>query len=85
LPDGLKQKANSLDMFTNEDFGFNQMLGEGRSGIVFKGEWSEKPVAIKRIHLLDIASIEREEEALRKLDHPNVIRLLHVQNDSTFR
>jgi serine/threonine-protein kinase/endoribonuclease IRE1 len=72
-------------MFTNIDLSLNKILGEGGYGTVYEGVWRKKPVAIKRIHLLDIASIEREEEALRKLDHPNVIRLLHVQNDSTFR
>ena len=63
----------------------NKRLGKGAFGTVFEGVWREKPVAIKRILLSDIVSNEREEEALQKLDHPHVIKLLHVESDSTFR
>ena len=63
----------------------NAILGKGKYGTVFEGVWREKPVAIKRIQLSDIKSNEREEAALQKLDHSNVIKLLHVENDSTFR
>ena len=63
----------------------NKRLGKGAFGIVYEEVWSEKPVAITRILLSDIVSNEREEEALQKLDHPNVIKLLHVESDSTFR
>ena len=72
-------------MSTVKDLGQKKILGEGRYGIVFEGVWSDKPVAIKRIQLTHIASIKREEDALLKLNHPNVIKLLHVENDSTFR
>ena len=72
-------------MSTVKDFGQNKILGEGRYGTVFEGVWRGKPVAIKRIQLSDIASSEREEEALKKLDHPNIIKLLHVESDSKFR
>ena len=63
----------------------NKILGQGGFGKVFKAVWGEQKVAIKRIQLSDITSNEREEEALQKLDHPNVIKLLHVESDSTFR
>jgi hypothetical protein len=72
-------------MSTVKDLGQNKILGEGRYGIVFEGVWCGKPVAIKRIQLLHILSNQREEEALKKMDHPNVIKLLHVASDSTFR
>ena len=72
-------------MSTVKDFGQNKILGEGRYGTVFEGVWRGKPVAIKRIQLSDISSNQREEEALQKLEHPNVIKLLHVESDSTFR
>jgi serine/threonine protein kinase len=72
-------------MSTFKDFGQNKILGEGGYGTVFEGVWHGKPVAIKRIQLSDISSNQREEEALQKLEHPNVIKLLHVESDSTFR
>lgn len=63
----------------------HKILGKGCYGTVFEGVWRKKPVAIKQISLSHIASREREEEALKKLDHPNIIKLLHVENDATFR
>jgi len=56
-------------------------------GNVFEGVWCGKPVAIKRIQLSSISSKDYEwEEVLLKLDHPNVIKLLHVENvNPTFR
>ena len=72
-------------MSTVKVLGQNKILGEGRYGIVFEGVWCDKPVAIKRIQLLHISSNQREEEALQRLDHPNVIKLLHVENDPMFR
>ena len=72
-------------MSTVKVLGQNKILGEGRYGIVFEGVWCDKPVAIKRIQLLHISSNQREEEALQRLDHPNVIKLLHVESDPMFR
>jgi hypothetical protein len=72
-------------MSTVKDLSSNKILGKGAFGIVFEGVWCENPVAIKRIALSDIISNERGEEALKKLDHLNVIKLLHVESDSTFR
>ena len=65
----------------------NKRLGKGAFGIVYEEVWSEKPVAIKRIQLSSISSKDYEwEEVLLKLDHPNVIKLLHVENvNPTFR
>ena len=72
-------------MSTIKDLDQNKILGKGKYGTVYEGVWGEKLVAIKRIPLSDLASNEREEEALQKLDHPNVIKLLHVESDSAFR
>jgi hypothetical protein len=60
-------------------------LGEGRYGIVFKGIWREKSVAVKRIQLIHIAKDTQGEEALQGLDHSNVIKLFHVESDANFR
>ena len=72
-------------MSTVKDLSLNKILGKGGFGIVFEGVWCAIPVAIKRIALSDITSNQREEEALQRLDHPNVIKLLHVENDPMFR
>ena len=72
-------------MSTVKDLGQNKILGEGRYGIVFEDVWRDKPVAIKRIQQRHISSNQREEEALLKLDHPNVIKLLHIDSHADFR
>jgi serine/threonine protein kinase len=68
-----------------KDLSSNKLIGKGGFGTVFEGVWCGKPVAIKRIPLSDITSNEREEKALKKLDHPNVIKLLHIESDPMFR
>jgi serine/threonine-protein kinase/endoribonuclease IRE1 len=68
-----------------ENVDLNNKLGEGGYGIVFKGTWDGKPVAVKRILSDHVASNKQEEEALQRLDHPNVIKLFHVKSDNNFR
>jgi hypothetical protein len=64
-------------------FDLNNKLGEGRYGIVCKGYWSGKTVAVKRIQLPQCCN--QEEEAMKKLDHPNVVKFLHAESDQHFR
>ena len=67
------------------NFDRDKVLGQGRYGVVFKGNWRKNLVAVKRIQLIDIANNKQEEEALQRLDHPNVIKLFHVESDTNFR
>ena len=62
----------------------NKLLGEGGFAKVFDGRWNEKKVAVKRVQLLDVGSTQ-EEEALQRLNHPNVVKLFHVENNEDFR
>jgi serine/threonine protein kinase len=64
-------------------FDLKNKLGEGRYGIVFKGDWGGKTVAIKRIQLDHCC--KQEEEAMEKLDHPNVVSFFHAESDDNFR
>ncbi len=69
---------------------YEEILGRGAFSIVFKGYFENKLVAIKQVDLnsyLEITGCDqvREEMILRQLDHPNVIRLLHVESDACFR
>ncbi len=63
----------------------NEVLGYGGYGTVFKGELKRIPVAVKRIDLFKTASNDQEEAALKTFEHPNVIKLLHVESDDLFR
>lgn len=45
------------------------------------------PVAVKRIQLHDLEeSIQiREETAMRELDHVNVVKLIHIEENEDFK
>ncbi|XP_046638821.1 cell division protein kinase 2 homolog [Daphnia pulicaria] len=64
-------------------FNPHNKLGEGGYGIVCKGSWDGKTVAIKRIQLHQCCN--QEEDAMKKLDHPNVVKFFHAESDDNFR
>ncbi len=57
-------------------------LGEGGSGSVFPGTFQGREVAVKRV-LLNMAN-GNEEEALKKLNHPNIVKLFYVERTDDF-
>ncbi|XP_046461710.1 serine/threonine-protein kinase/endoribonuclease ire-1-like [Daphnia pulex] len=69
----------------------NEILGKGTAGFVFRGSFGQdkNPVAVKRVQLASLRKDEdfqkREEDALASLDHPNVVKLFHAEDDLTFR
>lgn len=52
-------------------------LGEGGFGSVFQGMFQNRKVAVKIVHLKDANG--NEEVALQQLDHPNIVKLFHVE------
>ena len=62
----------------------SQILGRGAYATVFVGKWRNIDVAVKRIELHDLLT-DREEKAMKELDHPNVIKLLNFEEDSYFK
>lgn len=63
-----------------------QILGRGLYGTVFRGIYEDRPVAVKRIQKIDLEDANfREEKALKKLRHPNVIRLVQIEEDDIFK
>lgn len=73
-----------------------KQLGKGGFGIVFEGTLHGNPVAIKRIDKTEFilpnesldqrnSRLQREEQAMKNLDHPNVLKLLHVEDDDHFK
>lgn len=57
-------------------------LGNGGYGSVYKGQFENSSVAVKRVLLAQANS--NEEESLKKLDHPNVVKLFHCESDDNF-
>ena len=58
-----------------------KLLGQGGFGQVYLGEYNGTNVAVKRVLVTSAESYLNEEEALKKLDHPNVIKLLYSDSD----
>lgn len=66
-------------------------LGKGGYGLVLYGTLTNKKksqkhsVAVKTINMNHSSSHNREEAALTKIKHPNVVRLYHVTSSNDFR
>ena len=66
-------------------------IGEGGFAQVFEGNWGKSwlKVAVKRIQLpskeKEKEKSKREENALRALEHPNIVKLYHVEEDENFK
>jgi hypothetical protein len=61
------------------------ILGTKGNTMVYEGVWDEKPVAIKRMDLINTRYNRPKVEALKKLNHPNIVKLFHTQSDENFR
>ncbi|KAI9553210.1 hypothetical protein GHT06_021105 [Daphnia sinensis] len=64
-------------------FDRDALLGMGGFGAVCKGKFGGREVAVKRVQLHHVS--KREEEAMLKLDHPNIVKLFHFESDDDFR
>jgi len=86
------------DEWKKLDYDKSHILGQGGYAIVFKGRLIKNngddvqvvDVAIKRLekklnHQIDeMISMEREFVIQKKLNHPNVVKLLHIKQDENF-
>ncbi|XP_057374317.1 uncharacterized protein LOC130695214 [Daphnia carinata] len=58
-------------------------LGGGNFGNVFKGKFKGRPVAVKKVLLQNWN--EEGVNAMKQLDHPNIVKLFHCESDRDFR
>jgi serine/threonine protein kinase len=62
-----------------------ELLGQGRFGQVYRGVFRDKPVAIKKIQRTLLGPGEDKElSIMKKLHHPNVLRLISVEDKGEF-
>ncbi|KZS11442.1 Uncharacterized protein APZ42_024210 [Daphnia magna] len=59
-------------------------LGQGGQGSVFPGEFEGREVAVKRVSMFRLRN-NNEEEALKQLNHPNIVKLFHSAEDANFK
>ncbi|XP_045031222.1 serine/threonine-protein kinase/endoribonuclease ire-1 [Daphnia magna] len=69
------------------DYKEEDVLGKGGFACVYGGTFKGEKVAYKKIDkwTLDDIAQEREEYTMQNLDHPNVLKLLDVQQDQNFK
>ena len=77
--------AKSLRRECDLQYNGNNIIGSGYQSGVFPGTHNGTQVAVKRVLLRETRLISREEKALRSLDHPNILKLLDVNEDETFK
>jgi serine/threonine protein kinase len=63
-------------------FTVDKLIGRGQYGQVYRGTYEYSKVAIKRV-LID--GVGEEYEQMKKLDHPNLLNLLHLEDKDPFR
>ena len=75
------------NLFGNNKFNLGQMLGAGGFGTAYRGTYQGSEVAIKKIQIdrLTGERLDREHEAMQKLEHPNVLKLIHWEDSNDFR
>ncbi|XP_059352655.1 serine/threonine-protein kinase/endoribonuclease IRE1-like [Daphnia carinata] len=59
------------------------VLGIGEFGSYIKGKFDGREIAVKKVPLQDHSF--NQEEAMLKLEHPNILKLLHCYSDEHFR
>ena len=63
-------------------FTVDKLIGRGQYGQVYRGTYEGSKVAIRRV-LTD--GVDREYEEMKKLNHPNVLKLLHLEDKDPLR
>ena len=63
-----------------------QILGKGPLSFVYKGTFNDENVAVKRISLNHIGNKSKiVEDLLMTHGVPNIVKMLHVEDDSFYR
>ncbi|XP_045023473.1 serine/threonine-protein kinase/endoribonuclease IRE1-like [Daphnia magna] len=68
-------------------FDRKDVLGSGGYGSVYRGNYKGQSIAVKRVEKRAgrVQLVENELNILKKLDHPNIVKLLHFDSDADFQ
>jgi hypothetical protein len=72
-------KSTKMEIQLNREV----LLGQGGFGAVFLGTFQDRKVAVKRVELIRVN--DEEEKNLKQIDHPNIVKLLHVECTDDFK
>jgi hypothetical protein len=84
-------EMEKIMVFINDDKKFSycrqDIIGQGRYGVVFRGNFSGQDVAVKRIQLMDANNESNSRELLNlcQLKHDNIVEFFHVEDNDDFR
>lgn len=79
------QKGREMKKIGAFEYVEKNILGQGTFGFVYDGRCScHGRVAIKKV-AIDHIDQETKEDELMNLNHPNVVRLYHIESDNSFR
>ncbi|XP_057373065.1 uncharacterized protein LOC130693868 [Daphnia carinata] len=76
--------ASKSNASTNITYNRRDVLGKGHYSVVFRGSFESREVAVKRV-LKEYAPIISDENEFLQLKHPNIEKLLAIDNMEEFR
>ncbi|KQJ88056.1 cysteine-rich receptor-like protein kinase 8 [Brachypodium distachyon] len=75
----MERAVLSIQIIKNITNGFTDIIGEGSFGVVYKGKYNGKQVAVKKLRessQLSETDFEKEVQILKLVDHQNIVKLI---------
>ncbi|XP_046458524.1 cyclin-dependent kinase F-4-like isoform X2 [Daphnia pulex] len=86
INDQLKEDLKYVDSMVPSVYRIKNELGSGGFGSVWEGVWRRQKVAVKKMIISDFTKLCRErEESLLKLNHPNVVKMYHIESNLDYK
>lgn len=87
---GQNSEQDTMTVFTTDKTDIiyynNHVLGSGAFSDVFLGKFGGSSVAVKRVPLKNmLIKKQPQKESLMNLDHDNVVKLFHHEDNSVYR
>ncbi len=70
----------------NKEEPLGESKSEDQDSLLFNGTFQGQKVAVRRIKSASLATVDgTKEEILKKFDHPNIVKLIHYDNEDIYR